>query len=308
MKKFSAPFVLLRISTLFFKEKNAFETAVNGHSLLWEIAGKGLRQPSYFLGTMHLMCAEDATLSNNVKKIITQVNSVYLEVDIANAGELLNRMPDKGRKSQRSLGDILSETDYNKVKIFFEEQESNMPFENLEKQPPLLISSALYELLLPCKYKHGVELKLIDEAYKAKKQIKGLETIEFQSSILESIPYETQAADLINTIDNLEKCRKKLTEMIAVYKAQDIDKLYELSVDEESATAAYMDLLLYERNSNWVAQLPVIAEGGSTLFAVGAGHLGGEKGVINLLRQQGYVVRPIENPSTPKGDSKKTSV
>lgn len=295
MKKLSAAFLLLRISALFLKERNAFRTAAHAKSLLWEITGKGLKKPSYFLGTMHLMCAEDATLSNNIKKIIAQVNTVYLEVDIANADELLNGMLGTGMKNQQSLAKRLSEADYNKVKMFFEEHESIMPFESLEKQPPLLISSALYELLLPCKQKHGVELKLIEEAYKAKKPIKGLETFEFQSSILDSIPYEAQAADLVSTIDNLEKYRKKLADMIAVYKAQDIDQLYELSVDEENATAPYMDLLLYERNSNWVTQFPSIAENSSTLFAVGAGHLGGEKGVINLLRQQGYMLRPLAN-------------
>jgi uncharacterized protein YbaP (TraB family) len=300
MKKLSALFSLLRISALFFTERNIFKTAANAKSLLWQITGNGLKQPSYFLGTMHLMCAEDAALSSNAEKIIAQVNAVYLEVDITNAGELLNEMLDTGMKGERSLGDILSAADYNKVKMFFQEHEGNMPFEILEKQPPLLISSTLYELLLPCKQKHGVELKIIEEACKAKKEIKGLETFEFQSSILESIPYEAQAADLVSTIANLEKYRKKLADMIAVYKAQDIDKLYELSVDEETATAAYMDMLLYKRNSNWIAQFQSIAENGSTLFAVGAGHLGGEKGVISLLRQQGYMVRPISNPSAPK--------
>jgi uncharacterized protein YbaP (TraB family) len=83
--------------------------------------------------------------------------------------------------------------------------------------------------------------------------------------------------------------------MIDVYKGQDIDRLYELSVKERSSTAQYMDLLLYNRNANWVSQFPAIAKNASTLFAVGAGHLGGSKGVINLLRQRGYQVRPIIN-------------
>lgn len=294
MKKLVALFSLLHIGSIASK-RNIFETAANAKSLLWEISGSALKRPSYFLGTMHLMCAEDAALGSNVKKIIKQVKAIYLEADIANAGELLNVMLVKGMKDDLSLKDVLTQADYNKVKVFFEEHDFTMPFEILEKQPPLLISSTLYELLLLCKQKNGVELKIIEEAYKEKKEIKGLETIEFQSSILDSIPYEAQAADLVNTIDNLEKYRKKLADMIAVYKAQDIDKLYELGAEEESSVAAFIDLLLYERNNNWVTQFPFIAENYATLFAVGAGHLGGEKGVINLLRQQGYTVRPIEN-------------
>ena len=297
MKKVaSAVISLLGASVIFCcKQRSSFENAPNGKSLLWEITGNGLKKPSYFLGTMHLMCAEDAVLSNNVNKLIRQVDTVYLEMDMDNASELLGGMLDMATKNNRTLRDILSEEDYNKVRTFFEKFQSKLPFEVLEKQPPLMISSTLYELLLPCEQKNGVELKIIDEAYKQKKETKGLETFAFQSSIFDSIPYEVQAKDLVNTIDSLDKYQKDLEHMIAVYKTQDIDKLYELSVNDGSSTSGYMDLLLYKRNRNWVEQFPSIANNSSTLFAVGAGHLGGDKGVINLLRQKGYAVRAIAN-------------
>jgi uncharacterized protein YbaP (TraB family) len=57
----------------------------------------------------------------------------------------------------------------------------------------------------------------------------------------------------------------------------------------------YMDLLLYDRNKRWAEQIPQLAKDNPTLFAVGAGHLGGEKGVISLLRKKGYVVKPLDN-------------
>lgn len=297
MKKFVSAVVSLLGVSIFFccKEKSSFDTAANGKSLLWEITGNGLKKPSYFLGTMHLMCAEDAQLSANVNKIIRQVDTVYLEIDMDNAGELLGGMLDMGMKNNRTLHDVLSQQDYNKVKAFFEKFESKLPFELMEKQPPLMISSSLYELLLPCEKKNGVELKIIDEAYKQKKETKGLETFAFQSSIFDSIPYEAQAKDLVNTIDSLDKYKKDIVEMIRVYKTQDINKLYELSANDGSSTSGYMDLLLFKRNRNWVNKFPGIATNSSTLFAVGAGHLGGEKGVINLLRQRGYTVRALVN-------------
>lgn len=301
MKKFaSAVISLLGVSMIICcKQKSSFETNANKKSLLWEITGNGLKKPSYFLGTMHLMCAEDAVLSDNVNRIIKQVDTVYLEVDMDNADELLGGMLDLGMKKNKTLQDILSEGDYIKVKSFFEKFQKNMPFAILEKQPPLLLSSSLYELLLPCEKKNGVELKIIEEAYKQKKETKGLETIAFQSSIFDSIPYEVQAKDLVSTIDSLDKYQKDFAAMIKVYKTQDIDKLYELSANDGSSTAGYMDLLLFSRNRNWVEKFPGIATNSSTLFAVGAGHLGGEKGVINLLRQHGYTVRPLVNTPPP---------
>lgn len=297
MKKyFPAIFSLLGI-TIFLscKNRNSLITAANGKSLLWEISGKGLAKPSYFFGTMHLMCAEDAELTETVKSLIKKVDQVYLEVDLDNASELLTGILDLRSKNGKTLSAALSPDDYNKVKTFFEKYQPSIPFSVLEAQPPLMISSSLFELLLPCERKNGVEIKIIDEAYKEKKQTKGLETIAFQSSIFDSIPYEDQARDLVKSIDSLEKNRKAMDEMIAVYKDQDIEKLYTLSANDESSTSSYMDLLLFKRNRNWADQFPSITKDSSTLFAVGAGHLGGDKGVLQLLKHEGYTIRPLVN-------------
>lgn len=241
------------------------------------------------------MCAEDAELTETVKSLIKNVDQIYLEVDMDNASELLTGILDLRSKTGKTLYHALSSDDYNKVKTFFEKYQPSIPFSVLEGQPPLMISSSLFELLLPCERKNGVELKIIDEAYKEKKQTKGLETIAFQSSIFDSIPYEDQAKDLVKSIDSLEKNRKAMNEMIQIYKDQDIEKLYNVSISEESSTSNYMDLLLFKRNRNWVAQFASIAKDSSTLFAVGAGHLGGEKGVLQLLKEQGYAVKPLVN-------------
>lgn len=287
---------LLGVSLLFYcKSKPQFAAAENGKSLLWEVTGNGLTQPSYFLGTMHLMCAEDAILSPNVIKIIKLTGQVYLEVDMDNAGELLGGILQLGAGGNHKLTEVLSEEEYDRVRNFFEKFQPNMPFSILEKQYPLMISSSLYELFLPCEQKSGVEMMIINEAYKRKKETKGLETFAFQAGIFDSIPYEQQARELVKTIDSLDKYRTSVAEMIAVYKTQDIDKLYEMTTQEEMGMSESLDVLLFKRNRNWVDQFPNIAKQKPTLFAVGAGHLGGEFGVIQLLKNKGYKLRPIKN-------------
>lgn len=287
--------ILIIVILVSCHNKTNFDTMHNGKSLLWEISGKGLKNPSYYLGTMHLMCAEDAALSDNVKQLIKDVDQVYLEVDMDNASELLGGILDMRSNNGQTLSKVLELSDYNKVKSFFEKYQPLIPFSVLEKQPPLMISATLYELLLPCDKKNGVELKIIDEAYKAKKETKGLETLAFQASIFDSIPYEDQAKELVKSIDSLEKNRKMMNEMIQVYKDQDIEKLYALSASEDSGVSNYMDLLLFTRNADWVNKFSGIARDKITLFAVGAGHLGGSKGVLSLLRKEGYTVRAIKN-------------
>ncbi len=98
------------------------------------------------------------------------------------------------------MSEVLSAKDYNKVRNFSATYQPSVPFTLLEPQPLLMLSSALYELLLTCENKNGVELKIIDEAYKQKKETKGLETIAFQAVLFDSIPYKDQANELVKSI------------------------------------------------------------------------------------------------------------
>lgn len=274
---------------------NTFETVKNGKSLLWEVSGKNLAQPSYILGTMHLMCAEDATLSTNVIKLIKQVDTVYLEVDLDNASELLSEILNLRSEQGYNLREALSPNDYDKVRSFFKRYQPRVPFTVLENQPPLMLSSAVYDLLLPCEKKNGIELKIVDEAYHNKKETQGLETIAYQAALFDSIPFADQAKELVNTIDSLSRHKLMMEQMINAYKQQDIEKLHDLSTSEDSGVSNFLDLLLYRRNRNWAAKFPEITANSSVLIAVGAGHLGGDKGVLHLLKEAGYSIRPLEN-------------
>jgi uncharacterized protein YbaP (TraB family) len=277
------------------KEHRMIKTAPGESSLLWEVSGNGLKAPSYFLGTMHMMCAEDAVLSVNTKKIIKEVEQVYLEADLDNVGELISGAFSLKMANDTSLSDLLNDEDYQKVKSFLEKHQSHLPFSILEHQQPLMLSSSLYELFLPCETKNGIDIRILELAAELKKDTKGLETVAFQASLFDSIPYKEQAKELVRTIDSIGKYEKLLKDMVAVYNTQDIEKLHTMVTHEEAGISAYTDLLLYKRNKNWVAQFSKIASEKRTLFAVGAGHLGGGEGVIKLLRKQGYTLRPLEN-------------
>ncbi len=296
--KLSAAKVLSFLGLAFFfscRHKSTFPESPTAKTLLWEVSGNQLPDPAYFLGTMHMMCANEAVLSPNVKAVLREVDQVYLEVDMDDIAELMSGMTNLSMKEGKTLADFLSADDYGKVKTFFETHQPAMPFSVLERQQPMMISSGLYELFLECDQKNGIDLRIIDEASRLKKPTKGLETMAFQSSIFDSIPYDEQAKELVKLIDSIGKYKAAMNEMIAVYREQDVDKLHDLTTREESGVNSYLDLLLYDRNRNWVNQFKNIAFGKKTLFAVGAGHLGGEKGVLNLLRAKGYSVRPLEN-------------
>ncbi len=122
----------------------------------------------------------------------------------------------------------------------------------------------------------------------------GLETVEFQIGLFDQIPYKVQAEMLLESINSGDEEDSVFKELIAKYKDQDVEALYEMMQDDES-TAEFEDILLVKRNKNWIPQISNEMTRQRTFFAVGAGHLGGPNGVINLLRKEGYQVKAVKS-------------
>jgi uncharacterized protein YbaP (TraB family) len=138
-------------------------------------------------------------------------------------------------------------------------------------------------------------MEIMKNANTINKKINGLETVEFQAQLFDSIPYKRQARDLVGYIDSIDQYSKSMDTLMKVYKEQDLNKIDELSRTGDITVSDYIDLLLNGRNRNWVKQMDTLLPAKSLLFAVGAAHLPGESGVIALLRKNGYTVTPMKN-------------
>ena len=268
------------------------------NTLLWKISGNGLEKPSYLFGTIHMICADDALLSDNMKKAISNCDEVYLEVDMDNIFEMVGVLNKMKMKGDTTLKDLLSPADYKKVKTYFETKGSMLPFSMLETYKPMLAASTLEQSSMPCDNTAMMEQVIMKEAKLFNKKIKGLETMSYQAGVLDSIPYKFQAEQLAAYIEKENKGEeedKELKEMFKAYKNQDLKRLEELLIETDAGMSGFTDILLYHRNQNWVEKLKSLLPLKSLLIAVGAGHLPGEKGVINLLRKEGYKLTPVEN-------------
>lgn len=276
------------------------------NTLLWKISGKGMKRPSYLYGTMHVLCAEDATVSDSLKFVIKNCDQIYFELDLDNFGELTGILKYVRMNDGTKLSELLTPEEYARVEAYF--KKSNLPLSMFSRLKPYFISSLIGEQMMSCddgdggnqspfSQKNGMEELIMRESKQYNKEIKGLETTEFQASIFDSIPYKKQAKDLVTYIDSIDSYRQTTKEMIDVYRRQDLEQMDSLMNKSDPGMEDYMDLLLYGRNRHWVAQMPALMKDNSILFAVGAGHLPGRQGVINLLRQQGYKVTPMQNIS-----------
>jgi uncharacterized protein YbaP (TraB family) len=273
------------------------EPAVDENTLLWRISGNGLQKPSYLFGTMHLLCAQQIDLSDSLRAAIGNTEHVYLELDMENVQELTGVMSRMKMNGDTSLADLLPRPQYDSVRAFFNDKENIIPFAMLEKFKPMLAASALMEADMTCPNPVGMEQLIMAEAKEQGRPIKGLETMAFQMSIFDSIPYRVQAQQLVDYVRNYGKgdSRREFEEMMQAYMFQRLDKLEGITRKENAGMDAYNDLLLFRRNANWVQQLQRNMPEHSTLVAVGAGHLPGNKGLINLLRKAGYTVEPVAN-------------
>ncbi len=123
-------------------------------------------------------------------------------------------------------------------------------------------------------------------------------------SIFDSIPYKLQAQQLVQYVNDYGKNddNKEFEELITAYRNQELQKLEDLTKKGDASLDQFADVLLYNRNRNWVNKMETLMPEKSVVIAVGAGHLPGEFGVIKLLRKAGYKVEPVKNEMIKKGE------
>ncbi len=191
------------------------------NTLLWEVSGNGLKKPSYVFGTFHLMCKSDINFSSSLKTAVKAADEIYMEMDMDDPSVLFGGLMMMNMKDGKKLSDLYTEAEYKRLNDYFSDS-VGMPLTLLQKMKPMMLESLLYPKMLACKSSSGVEMELMQLAKKDKKEIKGFETIEFQSSIFDSIPYETQAKGLLKTIDSISSYRIEFDTMLNVYRSQRI--------------------------------------------------------------------------------------
>jgi len=260
-------------------------------SLLWQISGNGLTQPSYLYGTIHLICPQDYFMTDSTKSAFEKTGQVYLELDMDDPSMMSKMMQTALFKDGKKLKDYLKPEDAMLLNDYFK-QKMGMGLDQLNGMKPFTVMSMLYMTLLSCQ-PQSYEMVFTQMATNAKKEMLGLETVEFQMGIFDQIPYEKQAALLADMVRKKEDSTKEFAQMVALYKTQDVEGLLKAMDESEWDFNGYEDLLLANRNAAWIPVIQKAMQEKPTFFAVGAGHLGGEKGVLNLLKKQGYTVKPV---------------
>ena len=228
------------------------KTPAANNTLLWKITGKDLTKPSYLFGTMHMLCADDIQLSDSLNKAIQNADDVYLELDMDNLFEMMGAITKMKMRNDTTLADLLSTEEYQKVKQYFTENSKLIPFNMLETYKPLLAASMIMEQQVDeCDNMISMEQLVMKESKKNGVAIKGMESMEYQMAIFDSIPYSFQAKQLVKMVEEGNSDGSEMKKITEVYRSQLLDQMEELTKKEDMGISNFADLLLYNRNRDW---------------------------------------------------------
>jgi len=267
------------------------QTQANANSLLWEITGKGLTHPSYLFGTIHMICPQDFFITPAMKEKFAEARTVYLEINLSDPSAPLKLMEMIQLKNGRKLGDLFDPADY-KLLTQFVHDTLQMDIHFFERFKPLMLYSMLSTKMLSCAKEQAYEMEFIQMAKQQEKPVKGLETMEDQVAVFDSIPGKVQAGMIMDMVKDFNTQKKDFGRLIDLYKAQQVDSLFDM-VSADPDTRIDQDLLLDSRNRKWIPLISSAIHQGTCFIAVGAGHLGGPQGLLSLLRKHGYTVKAV---------------
>lgn len=306
MKKFILSFVLMAA------------TLCAPAQILFKISGKGLSSPSYIVGTYHLAPSSFVDSIPGMRQAIADCQQVYGELvmdEMLSSDSLAMMQKAMMLPEGMTLDSLLTVDEMNRLNAYMKgllgmDMTNPMLAQQMNKMTPSALSTMLSMLSYLKKSndfdpQNGFDSFFQKEALRQGKGVGGLETMAFQVNVLlNGQTLERQKQLLMCMVDNAEHMDKMADGVVRAFYAQDIDAIKEAmdkklhnscdSTPEEEAT------LVDNRNADWLTKMPALMAAKPTLFAVGAGHLPGEKGVLNLLRQAGYNVEGVTGqPDAP---------
>ncbi len=257
-------------------------------SLLWEVSGKGLTAPSYLFGTMHLLCPDDFELSDTLLNRFKATRQLVMELDTGNPELMASVQQHLFMQDDQQLSQLLPEADFNRLAAFFQDT-LQLDIRLFNQVKPFVLTSIVMHHLLACQPK-SYELALDSLAKQQSKTLTGLETPGEQMALFDTIPYANQARMIVRLADSLAQARTSFAELVALYRKEDLEALYQAAVRNEFEMEG---VLLTRRNRRWIPRIVARMQEHPTFIAVGAAHLGGPDGLLTLLEQAGYAVRPV---------------
>lgn len=280
----------------------------NGKGLLWKIE-KARQQPSYLLGTMHVTDPRVLVMPPAARIAFAEASVVVIEsdeiLDEKKATAALLMRPDLSMFTDgTTIADHLSPEDAAKLETGLKAR--GLALSAVSRMKPWIISGFVAlpacELSRKAKGASFLDKKIAEDAVAAGKTLVGLETLTEQLEAMAALPVEFHLQALIETLALGDRMSDVMETMTSLYLAGDTGMTMpmlkavteNLDAEEEDGYAAFEKRIVTDRNRIMAERSADVLAKGNAFIAVGALHLPGEFGLIQLLRAQGFTVTAVD--------------
>ena len=284
--------------------------------VLYKISGNGLKKPSYVIGTCHVVKASFLDTIPGANRVIDDVEQVYGELDmrhISNQDTLLSIAKMMMLPSDSVATEIMTEQEFDELcRVVNENYNIDLKspqYALLLQFYPVVLMTTIAQVSEMMKLQKAmaegtatespepiIDMFIQQKAIGQSKPVFGLEYYSFQVEMLTTLldmPLHEQYVKMIESFGNKAEGEKIVKSLVDAYKSFNLDRLSE-ALKSETGFENIENKVFDSRNENWAQKMPSIMSEKSTLFAVGVGHLIGDKGILNLLKKQGYKVKAVK--------------
>lgn len=260
-------------------------------ALLYEISGKGLKKPSYLFGTIHLICPGDFYLPDALRNKLKETSQLVLELDFDDPNFMADMQKNLMLPDDQHLRQVMRPGAYDTLDKWMMEN-YKVGLDPMGKMRPVGLMSMMFLKILNCT-PESYETRLSQLAAEGKMPVVGLESAQEQFEAFDKMGLDAQAHMVVDLIKKQEEAKKEFSELVTLYKKQDSEGLGGVMNKSEFSMEGMEEELLVKRNQNWISRIQNLLSEKSSFIAVGAGHLGGSKGLVSLLKTAGYNLKPI---------------
>lgn len=265
------------------------QVITTGQSLLWKISGKGIKEPCYLYGTIHIQDKRVFSYDSTVVNALNSCNAYAMELlaDKIDREELQKQMLMK----DQTLDKLMSKEDYELLSNVFKAK-TGQPLMLFNKMKPFFVYSQLTQAGMASDMPEALDLHFLKLFRNAGKEAYGIEKLSDQLGAIDQMSLNDQVKMLLLSAKDTTTEEMNFDEMISTYLKADLPGMLEM-MEDTTLPANFNQAFLIDRNKGMAKNIVKLCKAQSTFNAIGAAHLPGEKGVIALIRKQGYTVEPV---------------
>ncbi len=287
------------------KIKDAAAAIPNADAVFWKVEKDGV-PPSYLLGTMHMADPRVVDIPDSAKAAFADADTLVIEstevLDPKAAAAALYARPELTMFTDgKSIYDFLKPDE--KAALEAQLIERGIPLFAVSKMKPWMVTS--FVALPSCELERKadgaafLDQQLAKDAQATGKTLVGLETMAEQLEVMASLPVEFHVKGLVEMLKDPQKSEDMMETLIVLYDEGHpgwIGPLTEYLYPEDEAGFSMEEFerkMIIERNHTMDERVQPTLEKGNAFVAVGALHLSGNDGLVELFRKRGYTVSPL---------------